>query len=375
MYVLRRRLHPVWQVTGFFLGIVIGVALSPYAPYVPWIMLVVVSGVMVWTFRVRRAWMVGLMVAAGCLAGLVRGTAGQVELTKYHALYGQQVTIRGIVTDDVDIVRESTARMRLQTVTYDGKPLPGQIWVSASSGERVRRSDIVEVKGLLGEGFGSFAASLVQGRVVSVERPVPGDVALDVRDGFAAQIRKVIEEPEASLGIGYLLGQKSALPAHLIESLKIAGLTHIVVASGYNLTILVRLCRRLFARISKYLAAMTSVGLVVGFIAMTGLSPSMSRAGLVALLSLWAWYYGRKFHPITLLALVAAATVLVNPSFVWGDIGWMLSFAAFAGVMVVAPLITAYFFGNDKPPLPVQVLIETIAATAVTAPILIVSFG
>jgi competence protein ComEC len=179
-----------------------------------------------------------------------------------------------------------------------------------------------------------------------------------VRDDFADHVRKAVDEPAASLGIGYLLGQKSALPPELVEALTVAGLTHIVVASGYNLTILVRLARRAFARVSKYLATLSGGVLIVGFIAMTGASPSMVRAGLVASLSMLAWYYGRKFHPVTLLALVAAATVLVNPSYAWGNLGWELSFAAFAGVMIVAPLLQAYFYGNEKPRLVPQILGE-----------------
>jgi competence protein ComEC len=199
-------------------------------------------------------------------------------------------------------------------------------------------------------------------------------MALDVRDGFAGNIRQAITEPEASLGIGYLLGQKSALPSDLVDALKVAGLTHIVVASGYNLTILVRIGRRLFAKISKYLAMLTGSGLIVGFVAMTGLSPSMTRAGLVAGLGLWAWYYGRKFHPITLLAVAASVTVLVNPSYVWGDLGWLLSFAAFAGVMIIAPIATAYFFGEGNVPFVGQLLIETISAQIATLPIMIMAF-
>lgn len=161
----------------------------------------------------------------------------------------------------------------------------------------------------------------------------------------------------------------------MLEALKIAGLTHIIVASGYNLTILVRLARRLFAKISKYLATLVSCSLVLGFIAMTGASPSMVRAGLVTGLSLLAWYVGRKFHPVVLLGLVSVITVLCNPSYAWGDMGWMLSFAAFAGVIIVAPVLTAYFFSADKVPAIIQILLETLAAQLVTAPIIMAAFG
>ena len=55
--------------------------------------------------------------------------------------------------------------------------------------------------------------------------------------------------------------------------------------------------------------------------------------------------------------------------------GWMLSFAAFAGVIIVAPIMSAYFFSADKVPSVAQILLETLAAQLVTAPIIMVAFG
>jgi competence protein ComEC len=60
---------------------------------------------------------------------------------------------------------------------------------------------------------------------------------------------------------------------------------------------------------------------------------------------------------------------------VWGNVGWMLSFAAFGGVMLVAPIFTAYFFGKDKVPFVAQLFIETLSAQLVTLPIIAAVFG
>ena len=111
------------------------------------------------------------------------------------------------------------------------------------------------------------------------------------------------------------------------------------------------------------------------FMAITGLSPSMTRAGLVSSISLMAWYYGHRLHPFILLPFAAAITTLLNPSYVWGDLGWQLSFAAFAGVMIIAPLLQRYFFGEKEPGVFRQILGETIAAHLVTIPIIALSFG
>lgn len=358
--------------TAVCLGFVGGTALAPLWPQDTWIIWLGGIALIVLAFwRLRRV----LLIAAcmgGLLLGLGRGTLAMGDVAKYEAYYGHRVTMTGTVADDVDI-RPQGAHMTLKNIRIEGHNFAGTVFATVKGGSEAKRSDEITVKGMMSEGFGGFGASIM-GDVTHVHRPVPGDIALSVRDGFASDIRQAIAEPEASLGIGYLLGQKSALPSDLVDALKIAGLTHIVVASGYNLTILVRIGRRLFAKISKYLAMLTSSGLIVGFIAMTGLSPSMTRAGLVAGLALWAWYYGRKFHPVTLLAIAASVTVLVNPSYVWGDLGWLLSFAAFAGVMIIAPITTAYFFGETDVPFIGQLLVETISAQIATLPIMIIAF-
>ncbi len=197
----------------------------------------------------------------------------------------------------------------------------------------------------------------------------------EIRSKVSGYIRKAIPEPEATLGAGFLIGDKGDLPTELTNQLRILGLTHIIVASGYNLTILVRLARRLFSKISKYLAAAVSFGTIFGFIAITGVSPSMVRAGIVTGLSLLAWYYGRKIHPLVILPVAAAITVAIKPAYAWGDVGWQLSFAAFAGVMVFAPLIQDYFWGKQKPGTIRQVFIETLAAQLLTFPIIAYVFG
>ena len=372
MYWLRERIHPTWQVTAICLGFVAGTALTPLWRMPPWV--ACSAGTIFTLLALWRQRRILLLVAfiAGSLLGLARGTWSLGSLAAYQPYYGHTITATGTVTDDISIATRG-AHVPVGHITIDGKVFPGKIFATVTGAEQAQRSDTLVMSGVLQSGFGGYAATL-QGSVEHIKRPVPGDVPLKVRDAFAVNIRKAISEPEASLGIGYLLGQKSMLPNDLIDALKIAGLTHIVVASGYNLTILVRIGRRLFANISKYLAMMTGVMLIVGFIAMTGLSPSMTRAGLVSGLGLWAWYFGRKFHPVTLLGVAAAITVAVNPSYVWGDLGWLLSFAAFAGVMIIAPIVTAYFFGEEKVPFMGQLLIETMSAQIATLPIMIVAF-
>ncbi len=374
---LKRRIHTSWLIAILSAGIVVGVIVAQYTTdwfgSMSWLLIgISLASVGLW---LRRIYILPIILLAGGLIGLWRGSLDQHHLRPYQNIIGHQATIRGNVSEDPDIGKTGELVLRLSQLQIDGHDIIGTIWVSAGTKLEVKRSDIVTLEGKLAPGFGSFAASMYRADIQKVERPQPGDVAGQVRDGFADQVRQAIPEPQSSLGLGYLVGQRRGLPPELDDALKVAGLTHVVVASGYNLTILVRLARRLFVKVSKYMAALSAGGMIVAFVAVTGISPSMSRAGLVASLGLLAWYYGRKFHPLVLLPFAAAITLLVNPSYGWNDLGWQLSFAAFGGVMIVAPLMQAYFFGDKKPGIVRQILGETVSAQIVTFPILVLAFG
>lgn len=375
---LDKPIHQTWLFTAYCLGIVIGLAFSKYEIsewFSQWQWIAVSLCLLGFSMYRRALWVLLIALIAGTTLGLFRGSTDIVSRSVYAGHIGEEVTISGEVMEDVDIGTRGEKLVRLDNLKNDNVKLPSKIWVSTSENAEIKRSDRLTVNGNLSKGFGGFAASIYSAKIVRIERMVPGDVALQVRDGFGDQVRKSVDEPAASLGMGYLAGQRRGLPEDLDASLKIAGLTHIVVASGYNLTILIRFSKRLLEKRSRFAAIFTSLLLILGFILVTGFSPSMSRAGLVAGLALVAWYFGRKFHPITMLVLAAATTGLINPSYVWGDIGWQLSFAAFAGVMILAPLLQQYFFGASKPGWLRQIIGETLSAQICTLPIILFNFG
>lgn len=377
-YIFWRDVHSSWLIATACLGVVVGIMASQYVPQglfagISWLLTAtVLMGCVAWR---RYVWAVPVALVAGLLFGLWRGAIEQSQLTLYDAMYGQSVVVEGVVREDVDRDKRGQTVVRLGGIVIDDVEYPGMIWVTLGETTDMRRGDTILVEGTLTEGFGSFSGAMYRATVLDLRDTSRHDLALGVRDQFADAVRQAIPEPEASLGVGYLVGQRRSLPEELDQALQITGLMHVVVASGYNLTILVRLARRLFERVSKYLSTLAAGGMIVSFIAVTGMSPSMSRAGLVTGLSLLAWYYGRRFHPLVLLPFAAAVTLVVNPHYGWGDLGWQLSFAAFAGVMIVAPLLQAYYFGEKKPGIVRQVIGETLAAWLCTLPLLMLAFG
>lgn len=367
-------IHSSWAIAVACACFVLGVFIALFFSISGWVGLILFP-FLVTLFFFRQAYIVALVAVCSLLIGVSYGSAHRVTREQYASTVGAVATISGRVKEDISKSDSGSYSMQLDTVGIDGRAMPGTVLATSRVTNGALRGDYVTLQGKIKEGFGSFPATVAVTAIVKVERESTGDIGRKVRDAFADKVRSVVPDPQASLGIGFLTGQKSALPSDLSNALKIAGLTHIVVASGYNLTILVSMARKLFLKLSKFLSAISAGGMILAFMAITGLSPSMTRAGLVSGMSLLSWYYGHAFHPFVLLPIAAALTVLFQPSYVWGDLGWQLSFSAFIGVMVVGPLLQAYLFGNKEPGTFRQILGETVAAHLVTVPIIVLSFG
>jgi competence protein ComEC len=109
------------------------------------------------------------------------------------------------------------------------------------------------------------------------------------------------------------------------------------------------------------------------FLLVTGFSASIVRAAIISSLSLAAWYYGRKLRPLLSLLIAGALTAGWYPLYIWSDIGWYLSFLAFYGVIVLAPMLQKRF-AKREPKLISSIMLESFCAQLMTAPFVIYIF-
>ncbi|MBQ8992285.1 ComEC/Rec2 family competence protein [Candidatus Saccharibacteria bacterium] len=203
---------------------------------------------------------------------------------------------------------------------------------------------------------------------------------LDFKTDFKDRIKSALPDESEGLALGYLLGDKSELGATLKETIAAVGLTHLIVASGAHLGIILKFAKKSFGKISRAAGLFANLAAVALFIGIIGLTPSALRAGLVAVLSLLAAHFGRDLKPGRLLLYAAATTLLVDPTYPL-NLSWLLSFASFTAVLLVAPALETYFYGPQKsansknPSTLASLLLASLSATLLTAPILLFYFG
>ena len=369
-------IHQSYFVVIFCVGVILGMILAlVFRVNFFWspVWMIFVVGILVFTFFQPRLVFIGLALIAGMTTAFFRVAYELYGEEEIRDAFGQTVVIGGVVDGDPE-TDESGTKLKITKLRFGEKEVRGSIFVSLKKNEEIQRTDNLILKGKLSEGFGVYAGYMYRPEVLEIARPEPGDLVLKVRNWFAERIKKLIPSPEVDLGLSYLLGMKSGLPKDLSENLRVVGLVHIVVASGAHLSILVEIARKLFGKLSRFAGLLFSVLFILFFMAMVGFTPSILRAGVMSILTLAAWYVGRKIAPWRMILQVAAFTLILNPMFLI-NLGWLLSFASFGGIMILGPKLMEFFYGDKKPGFVAETIITTIAATLMTLPIVLYFYG
>ncbi len=316
------------------------------------------------------------VIIFGLSFGWWRGTDFLNRLEPYKTIEKGTVILEVTAVTDANYTDKSQLGFDAGSIhmmePYEAE-MPGKIKVEGFGEQAIYRGDVVRIEGKFfptrgsRRGTVSYASLNVLGR---------SDSFIDeLRLKFAAGMQTALPEPLASFALGLLIGQRTTLPDEISKQLSIVGLTHIIAVSGYNLTIIVRAVRRFGRKWSKYQITVLSSALIISFLLVTGFSASIVRAAIVSGLSLLAWYYGRNFRPILLLAVAAALTAGWNPLYIWSDIGWYLSFLAFYGVIVLVPTIVKRFYAARSPRPLTFLLLETTGAQLMTMPLILYIFS
>lgn len=181
---------------------------------------------------------------------------------------------------------------------------------------------------------------------------------------FIENIRRLLPEPHASLAVGIVAGRDS-FPRETGAMFKAAGISHVVVLSGYNVAV-----------IAETLGGGWLAGVVVIlFVIATGAEPSVVRAALMVLAALIALKAGRRYDPVRALLLAALIMVIYEPRLLLFDLSFQLSFLATLGILLAREPIHRRFTKLPDRFLIRESLALTMAAQLFVLPLLVYRFG
>lgn len=162
-----------------------------------------------------------------------------------------------------------------------------------------------------------------------------------LKSAFLRQLDQVLPEPSSSLLGGLIVGGKRSLGEVWQERFRQAGLIHLVVLSGYNLTIIGvwAISFFTFLRLRRSFALGGAVLAIILFSIMVGGGASVLRAAIMALVAILARLTGRTYEASRALLVAIIVMVAINPLILVNDIGFQLSCLATLGLIYGSPLV------------------------------------
>jgi competence protein ComEC len=192
---------------------------------------------------------------------------------------------------------------------------------------------------------------------------------------FINTLYRIIPAPESGLLAGILFGERSALSDTLEDQFRTVGLMHIVVLSGYNVSIIIKVVMKFLIFLPKHIRALFAVLGIITFALLVGAGPTVIRASIMAVFIVLADILSRRYIVERGLFVAGIIMVIINPKILLFDISFQLSFLATYGLIVFSPWLEKSFQRLPKIFAIRDSAVATIAAQIMVAPLIIFTIG
>ncbi len=317
---------------------------------------------------------------------------------------GKNITAEAVISEEPDI-RENTQMLTVDLkYIYDGQakiPVEGKALISSDLSKQEHYGDLITVSGKLTkpENFSADVADSSSTKefdyinylgkdgiyynmdfaAISVLSGGHGSpiksFLFGIRDSFIKNINKVISKPESALLSGILLGDKSGMSKDLQNMFRIAGLSHIVVLSGYNITIVSDAIMKMLAFLPRLFSlSFGAIGIIL-FVVLSGASSTAIRAGIMALIVILGDFFHKKYSAGRALLVAIVIMLAINPKLLVFDVSFELSCLATFAVIYISPVMKRKFkFVPDKFGLR-ETVSSTISAQFFVLPLILYKMG
>jgi competence protein ComEC len=291
-----------------------------------------------------RVMSLGVIVVLAVFAGTALARSAVEQRALGEAVLGPHegwVTVRGDP-------RDSRAAVRVVLVV-DGQRY--EVWGRGSAARRdlagIRAGDrlylVGERRALAPERAERVAWQHVIGeyRIGEIIDQAPGGGVTR----FSAAVRSAIargadEIPDAQRALfsGLVIGDRRGQSPELTARFRDSGLSHLLVVSGLNVTLLLVGLSPLLMRLAPLCRWVVTVAVLIWFASLTHFEPSIMRASTMAVISVTAFTTGRGRDPMRMLLLAVISLVIIDPLVV-RSVGMWLSASATAGVCGIGPAL------------------------------------
>ena len=207
---------------------------------------------------------------------------------------------------------------------------------------------------------------------------------LKAKQALIESIRTFLPKDQASVAVGVLLGEKYFLDEEVKSDFKKSGISHLLAVSGLHISVIATVVFLLLqaTKLPKKWTYLLTCASLICFMALTGFSVSVVRAGIMLIMFYLGKFFYAKSDSINSLGLATFILTIFNP-FAAGDLGLLMSVSATLGII----LFEGYFEEKikniaKKLKLPTKIIDKlagmiavTLCSTIATLPIIMLNFG
>ena len=171
--------------------------------------------------------------------------------------------------------------------------------------------------------------------------------ANNIKNRIITESNKNLSNDASSVFLGILLGEKSQITDEVNTYFREGNMAHILAVSGAHVSYIILTISIIFKQAKKKIYLVITTIILMFFIILTGFSPSVVRACIMAILTIISKLIHRKSDIYNNLSLSSLIILLYNPYIIL-NIGFQLTYLGTLGIILLSDKILT--FVNKKLP-------------------------
>ena len=320
----------------------------------------------------------------------------EAESIAWAELGEQTVRLHGAVADDPQL-RGGGVRLLLEAeaieIGAERRSLDDQIQLHIPDAIEIEYGDRIAVQVILTPTSGAdeeYLQWLANRRISASALARSGSVdflgradlswwqslAADARRELNRSLRMALPPPLSGVAQGMITGRRDAIDPELRSDLNDTSLSHLIVISGSNLTLLTTIVMAATAwLLGRRPAALLAILAALAYGTLIGPDPPVQRAMWMAIVFAAAHMLGRGSSALYAIAATIALMVALEPQ-VLLDLSFQLTVAGTLGIIILMPALAQDFLDGESGIAGSlrDVALVTLVATLATMPLIVLHF-
>ena len=160
------------------------------------------------------------------------------------------------------------------------------------------------------------------------------NLIVKISNKIKRNVTETLGEERAGIFLGLIIGEKNDIQKEIQEQYQNASMSHILAVSGMHITYILLGINILFRnKIGKNRTNIISIVVLVFYMIITNFSPSITRAGIMAILMISSKLFHKKNDTINSMA-ISLLIILINNPFMIENLGLQLTYVATSGIIL-----------------------------------------